>query len=380
MKVVQLFFISLLFGIAINSAGQVTFILESLPQSTPKGSSFYLAGSINGWIPGDNELLFTQNNEGVLSLTIDSVAYPFDFKLCRGTWASVEVDSLGRDIPNRTYHDSLGQVIKMKVGNWRDRIQPKQVVSTASSNVHFTPTSIEIPYLKKRRTVRVYFPPNYSTQQAFPVIYMFDGQNIFDASTSFAGEWRVDEILDSLYYHRGFSCIVVAIYHAESDRITEYTPWPNAEKVGGDGQKFARFIVKDLKPYIDRHYRTNPDREHTIIIGSSLGGLMSLYLALEYPDVFGKAGIFSPSLWWSEKAFEQITKYKKKRFQKLYMLGGEKESEKMIQDLRRAESLLKESGFGDNELNIKVYSDGNHSEWFWSREFPRAINWLFEIE
>ncbi len=359
------------------TSAQVTFILKYIPANTPLDSYFFLAGTINKWVPNDSEYQFSADEYGQLVLNLDSVPSSFEYKICRGSWTSVEVDSLGRDIPNRLYVDSIGSQIFIKVHSWRDLIPQQQIASTASTNVFFTPTSIEIPQFKRRRTVRVYFPPNYSSRQAYPVIYMFDGQNVFDASTSFAGEWKVDETLDSLYHRRNFACIVVAVYHGEGDRINEQTPWPNDEKMGGDGAKFAQFFVKDLKPYIDKYYRTFPDRDNTIIMGSSLGGLMALYMALQYPEVFGKAGVFSPSLWWSEKAFEQMAKFKKRRTQKIYILGGEQESDALISNLERAEEILKEVGFDESELNVRIVPDGHHSEWFWAREFPDAIKWLF---
>jgi predicted alpha/beta superfamily hydrolase len=359
--------------------GQVTFILKSIPQDTPRNQSFFLAGTLNKWVPNNPEYQFKNDELGRLSLTLESVPDTFEYKICRGGWNSVEVDSMGRDIANRIYVDSLGELVVLDIKAWRDRINPRQLTSTASPNVFFTPTSIEIPQLKRRRTVRVYFPQNYSSNQGFPVIYMFDGQNIFDASTSFAGEWRVDETLDSLFRTRTFGAIVVAIYHGEAERINEYTPWPNDQKVGGDGAQMARFIVRDLKPYIDRHYRTLPDRDNTAIIGSSLGGLMALYTALEYPEVFGMAGVFSPSLWWSEKAFEQMTRFRKRRFQKIYMLGGEKESETLVPNILRAEEILRAAGYDERELNVKIAPDGRHSEWFWAREFPDALKWLFGL-
>jgi predicted alpha/beta superfamily hydrolase len=203
---------------------------------------------------------------------------------------------------------------------------------------------------------------------------------MFDAATSFSGEWGVDETLDSLFENKGLGCIVVAIYHGEEERLNEYTPWANDNKVGGDGAKFARFVVRDLKPYIDKYYRTLPNRENTIIIGSSLGGLMAIYTALEYPEVFGKVGVFSPSLWWSEKAFEQMEKFKKKHFQKIYMYGGEKESESLVPNIHRAEELLKNAGYSENELIINIAPDGRHNEFYWGREFPEALMWLFGIK
>lgn len=370
----------ILVSLSATLFAQVTFILKSLPEDTPRDSKFYLAGMLNKWQPNHPDYEFTEDNLGRLSLTLEAVPDTFEYKICRGDWTSVEVDSAGRDIANRLYVESLGNTIVLDIKNWRDRINPRQLVSTASKSVFFTPTSIEIPQLNRRRTVRVYFPPNYSSSQGFPVIYMFDGQNLFDASTAFAGEWRVDEVMDSLFERRGLGCIVVAIYHGEDERLNEYTPWPNDDKVGGDGAKFARFIVRDLKPYIDKYYRTLPDRNNTIIMGSSLGGLMALYTALEYPKVFGKAGVFSPSLWWSEEAYTQIEKFRKRQFQKIYLYGGEKESESLIPNIDRAEKMLQEVGFSENEIFKSIAPDGRHNEYYWGREFPEALKWMFGIQ
>lgn len=379
MKRILLLIVAIGLTIAITQ-GQVTFILKSTPEDTPRSSRFYLAGMLNEWQPNLSDYEFKVDEFGRLSLTLQTVPDTFEYKICRGHWTSIEVDNKGRDIPNRLYVDSLGNSIVLTVENWRDRMDPKQMVSTASKSVFFTPTSIEIPQLKRRRSVRVYFPPNYSSSQGFPVIYMLDGQNIFDASTSFSGEWGVDEVLDSLFENKGLGCIVVAIYHGEEERLNEYTPWPNTEKIGGDGDKFARFIVRDLKPYIDKYYRTIPNRDNTIIVGSSLGGLLALYTALEYPAVFGKVGVFSPSLGFSNKSFEQIEKFKKKHFQKIYVYGGEKEGEDLVSNIKKAEELLKEIGFSENELIVNIAPDGRQNEYYWGREFLVTLKWFFGIK
>lgn len=361
----------------LTASSQVTFILNSIPNDTPEGSELYLAGSLNKWAPDHPDYKFTLDDLGRLSLTIKSVPDTFDYKICRGTWPSVEVDSAGKDLPTRLYVDSLGNRIKLDIEQWRDMLKPRDLVSTANSNVFFTPTSIEIPRLNRRRTVRVYFPPDYSSRQGFPVIYMLDGQNAFDASTSFSGEWNIDETLDSLHFSRGFSCIVVAVYHGEKHRLNEYTPWTNDNDEGGDGDRFARFLAKDLKSYIDDNYRTLPGKDYTMIMGSSLGGLMALYTALEYPKVFGKAAIFSPNLEWSEESFEQIEKFRKRRFQKIYISVGEKEDRKTISNVNKAKKLLKEAEFDKRELKVRIVPGGRHSEWFWGEEFPVAAKWLF---
>lgn len=360
------------------AGAQVSLEIETLPSKTPAKDTIFLASSLNNWSTTDKTYIFKSNSKGRLSLTINSPIDSFEYKLCRGNWATVEVDSLGKDVRNRYYSTTLGNKIEIKVIGWRD-LSPKRK-STVTKGVSFMPTNIEIPQLNRRRTIRMYFPPDYSSGRRFPVIYMHDGQNLFDDATSFAGEWKVDEILDSLYTYHHFSCIVVGIYNGESHRLDELTPWRNDSlNFGGEGDKYAKFIVKTLKPFIDSHYRSLSDRENTVIMGSSMGGLMSLYMALEYPDVFGMAGIFSPSLWVSTKSFEMIQKYNLKKIQKLYLISGAKEGGLTVYNTLKADSLLRSVGFDENYLRCNIPKDGQHSEWFWSREFGDAIKYLFNL-
>lgn len=376
----KLLFVLVMVGLSASLFGQVTFVLKSIPDDTPRDSKFHLVGTINDWQPNLSEFEFTEGDFGSLSLTLKDVPDTLEYKICRGDWISVEVDSVGKDIDNRTYVDSIGSMVMLSIPNWRDRINPKQLVSTASKNVFFTPTSIEIPQLDRRRTVRVYFPPNYSSRQGFPVVYLLDGQNVFDKSTAIADEWQVDEAMDSLFQKRGLGCIVIAIYHGEDQRLNEYTPWANANKEGGDGEKFAKFIVRDLKPYIDKYYRTVPDRNNTIIVGSSMGGLMALYMALEYPKVFGKAAVFSPTLSWSSEIFTKIEKFKKRNFQQIYLYAGKQEKSPMVRDVKKANRLLKDVGFSENELMLNLEPFGRNSELYWGREYPKAIRWFFKLK
>ena len=356
-------------------------VLDSLPVNTPIQDTIYFASSVNDWDTKNSDFIFKADNSGRLSLTLPKDADSIEYKICRGSWSNVEANVNGTDIPNRYYAKADNDTAFIKISAWRDLVPKKQMASTATKSVRFLPTIFEIPQLNRKRTIRLYLPPNYSTGGLFPVIYMHDGQNLFDNATSFAGEWKVDEILDSLYTYRGFSAIVVAIYNDEKERINEYSPWKNDSLgIGGDGDKYVKFIVNTLKPFIDRHYRTLSGRENTAIIGSSMGGLISLYAALEYPDVFGKAAIFSPSLWFSPKMNTYLQKYKRKKVQHLYFLAGEKEGIGMVEDLNSTLELLKNAGFDDEYyVKTKIAPDGRHAEWFWSREFGETIRYLFKF-
>jgi len=376
---------SILFFVAIAASLNYSFsqviVLDSLPSNTPKNDTIYLASSLNEWDTHSSSFVFKPYSSAKFILNLPEGFDSFEYKICRGSWLNVEVNANGADIPNRYFVKTENDTAFINICAWRDLVPKKQMVSTATKSVRFLPTIFEIPQLNRKRTIRLYLPPNYSTGGLFPVIYMHDGQNLFDNATSFAGEWKVDEILDSLYTYRGFSAIVVAIYNDEKERINEYSPWKNDSLgIGGDGDKYVKFIVNTLKPFIDRHYRTLSGRENTAIMGSSMGGLISLYAALEYPDVFGKAAIFSPSLWFSPKMNIYLQKYKRKKVQQLYFLVGEKEGVGMVEDLNRTLELLKNAGFDDEYyVKTKIAPDGRHAEWFWSREFGEAIRYLYKF-
>jgi len=244
--------------------------------------------------------------------------------------------------------------------------------STASKNV--STFTIEAPQLKTSKKIRIYLPYNYSKEinKKYSVIYMHDAQNLFDAKTSFSGEWNVDEKLDSLKAR----VIVVGIDHGNDKRIDELTPFKNEKYGGGNADQYLDFIVKTLKPYIDKNYRTKTKAKNTIIMGSSLGGLVSFYGALKYPEVFGKAGVFSPSFWFSKDIYAFAEKQSKIKT-KIYFLAGDKESDDMVNDLHKMERLLDTKRCYCLHLNkTKIVTGGEHNEKLWRDGFVKAILWL----
>ncbi len=161
--------------------------------------------------------------------------------------------------------------------------------STASTNVTtFEIFSLELKFQKK---IWVYLPKDYNNStKSYPVIYMQDAQNLFDNKTSFVGEWEVDETLNKM----NAQLIVIGIEHGNEKRMDELTPYKNEKYGGGNGDNYLKFIVETLKPKVDSIYRTKSNVKNTAIFGSSLGGLISFYGVLKYPEVFGKTGVFSP--------------------------------------------------------------------------------------
>lgn len=253
--------------------------------------------------------------------------------------------------------------------------------STAAKNVSIIDNEFVIPNLNTiSHKVWVYLPPNYSkTTKKYPVIYMHDGQNLFDNATSYIGEWEVDEILNNLYKNTGKGFIIVGIENGGTERIHEYTPWKNEKYGGGKGAVYIDFIVNTLKPYIDATYRTKSQQKYTGLIGSSLGGLISYYGGLKYPTVFGKIGALSTSFWFSNKVEDFTKEYGNQKNVKLFLLVGGQEGEDMVSGTNRMKKLLLKTGFKKKHLKAKINPEGKHSEAFWKSEFLKVIAWLYKI-
>jgi len=249
---------------------------------------------------------------------------------------------------------------------------------TAAENVVVMDEEFYMPQFNRYRRIWLYLPPDYETSgKDYPVLYMHDGQNLFDAATSFAGEWEVDETLNDLFADGKDVPIVVGIDNGGGDRIDEYTPWPNQNYGGGDGDLYTQFIVETLKPYIDENYRTKPDRENTGVMGSSLGGLISHYISIKYQDVFSMSGIFSPSYWFNDSVYDFTFNTGKLHDMNLYIMGGSAESGGLVDEMMAMTDTLMAAGFQEDEMALKVVPGGQHNEALWRQEFGDAYNWLF---
>ena len=253
--------------------------------------------------------------------------------------------------------------------------------STASKNVSIIKKEFIIPNLNKiSHKIWVYLPPDYkNTSKKYPVIYMHDAQNLFDKSTSYAGEWEVDESLNNLLKKTGKGFIIVAVENGGKERINEYTPWPHKKYGGGKGAVYIDFIVHTLKPYIDTNYRTKKQAKNTTLMGSSLGGLISYYGGLKYPKIFGKIGALSTSFWFSDKVKDFTKEHGNLKKTKLFLLVGGKEGQGMDTDTRNMEDLLIKTGFKSSNLKVKINAEGGHNEAFWRSEFLEIVKWLNTI-
>jgi len=252
-------------------------------------------------------------------------------------------------------------------------ISTKNIAQQSTASKQISTFTVEASQLQTSKKIWVYLPKSYSSSdKKYPVIYMHDAQNLFDSTTSYAGEWNVDEKLDSI----NAQVIVIGIEHGNDKRMEELTPYKNEKYGGGNADTYLEFIVKTLKPQIDRTYRTKTKARNTIIMGSSLGGLVSYYAVIKYPKIFGKAGIFSPSFWFSDKIYDLANENKKMKT-KIYFLAGDKESDDMVSDLNKMETIVNQKRCSCLNLTKKVIvKNGEHNEKLWRDGFSNAVKWL----
>ncbi|MDJ0646404.1 MAG: glycoside hydrolase family 31 protein [Flavobacteriaceae bacterium] len=355
---------------------QVTFIVNQLPENHDYKESIYISGDFEGWTGGIEAYKLKQKDKSyTISLPLNEGTTLYKFTL--GSWQTVERDENGNQTDNRAYKfQKANDTVFVKIASWVESGSGKK--STASKNVSVLSETFKIPQLDRERRVWVYLPPGYkNSMERYPVLYVHDGQNVFDKITSYAGEWGIDESLNSLFRTKNFKMIVVGIDNGGDKRMTEYSPWDNERFGKGEGASYVKFIVKDLKPYIDKNFRTLTDHKNTGIMGSSMGGLISHYAGLAYPQVFGKVGVFSPSFWYSNEAFAFAKSKSKLDNVHMYFLMGGKEGDRMIPDMNRMIDLMKQEGFNQANIYKKIVDDGKHNEQFWQQEFKEAILWLF---
>jgi predicted alpha/beta superfamily hydrolase len=381
----QLFFLVLLFAGTLVAHGQLTLNVTSIPVNTPAGANIHAVGTFNNWNPGDASKILSPLGAGQYQIVINPPAGEVKFKFTRGSWATVEGNAGGTYLPDRVFNYS-GQptTLNLSIQSWED-LGTSGGNGTAAPNVQILDNAFYLPQLNRNRRIWLYLPPDYQTSaKKYPVLYMQDGQNLFDQSTSFSGEWEVDESLNELHTQGDWGCIVVGIDNGGQYRIDEYSPWVNPQYGGGQGDSYVEFIVNTLKPYIDANFRTLPGRQTTGIAGSSLGGLIAMYAFSERQDVFAKAGVLSPAFWFAgNESANHVATHLKQGNSRVYFLSGADEenngsqSNYVVEDMQAVDIALSTAGFSASERLLNVVADGKHAEWFWAREFPDVYEWLF---
>ena len=254
---------------------------------------------------------------------------------------------------------------------------PEPKPATASANVRLL-APFKMTGLNRSRQVRLYLPPDYHlSQQRYPVLYLHDGQNVFDEATAYAGEWGVDETLNQLAAQGWLKLIVVAVDNGGEHRMQEYSGWDNPRFGKAEGEAYINFIRNELKPYVDRHFRTLPEAADTGIMGSSMGGLISHYALFNRPGTFSKAGIFSPSYWYSEAVYAKTNMQVLPKQSRISLLVGTKEGREMVSNTLKMADLLRSQGLANAQLSVKVVPEAEHNEAFWRSEFADAVLYLF---
>lgn len=249
-------------------------------------------------------------------------------------------------------------------------------ITKTEAQKRFSTFEIDAPQLQTKKKIWVYLPLNYEkSNKKYPVIYMHDAQNLFDAKASYAGEWNIDETLDSLKA----KVIFIGIEHGNEKRIDELTPYKNEKYGGGNADAYLEFIVKTVKPHIDATYRTKTNAKNTGIWGSSLGGLVSFYAALQYPKVFGKVGCFSPAFWFNRNELNDLMQKTEKFKTKIYFLCGDNEGDAdVVPDMENVVKWVNSMRCECKKLNKSVIiKGGQHNEKLWRENFKNAYLWLF---
>lgn len=239
---------------------------------------------------------------------------------------------------------------------------------------------VHSPQLGNERDLLVYLPPSYAHGDArYPVLYMHDGQNLFDPQTSFAGEWEVDQTLEA-GSAEGLEAIVVALPNMGAQRNDEYSPFQDPKNGGGRGELYLSFIVDTVKPLVDGAFRTLPGAEDTGIAGSSLGGLISLYGFFRHRAVFGFAGVMSPALWFADRAVLEWVDAQPYVGGRIYIDVGMREGKGTVEDVLRLRDLLEAKGYRNLEdLLCVVDTAGDHSERAWARRLGRELSFLLGL-
>ena len=238
--------------------------------------------------------------------------------------------------------------------------------------------------LEPRHDLLVYVPPGYegSQQHRYPVLYMQDGQNLFDPETSFipGNYWRLGETADALIATGDIEpLLIVGIYNTGVRRIDEYTPVADQRLGGGHADAYGRMMVEELKPFVDARYRTLPGAENCGIGGSSLGGLVSLYLGLQYPSEFSRLAVLSPSIWWRNRAIlKTVALLTEKPALHIWLDMGTKESARAIAEARMLRDALISKGWQqDADLAYNEVEGGEHTESAWAERAAPMLRFLF---
>ncbi len=339
----------------------------------------FLAGNFNSWKTRDERFRMEKLADGHYRFEFSSShpkGQPLEYKYVKGGWESEELTADGRPTVNRRMDISKAK-ISDTVPRWKSHANWYD--PGFYPDVQIVAKKFSLPQLRRRRRISILLPYNYKvSKKRYPVLYLQDGQNLFEEDAPH-GTWGVDKQLAALAQHGKGDFIVVGIDHGGNERIQEYLPYKNLKWGDGLGREYASFLAETLKPYIDKNFRTLPDRKNTAIGGSSMGGIISIYAGLMFPKTYSKFMIFSPSLWISPHIFSESERLAGLNDTKIYLYAGGNEGANMVSNSKKFTEMLARRGMNTAFLNIRLEIDplGHHNEHRWGREFPKAAEWLF---
>jgi predicted alpha/beta superfamily hydrolase len=365
-------------GVQTLVFAQVTVLFKTgnIPPFKTAAKEIYLAGDFNNWNPADTAWKLQSGPQGGYQRVKSMPAGKYNFKAAKGSWDRVECGSGGAYMDNRAISILHDTTIVLNIADWQDNYPAAVKKHTASANVHIISENFNIPQLNRQRRVWIYLPANYATShKKYPVIYMHDGQNLFDEYTSGFGEWGIDELLDKMRVKD--QCIIIGIDHGGEYRMSEYNPYDS--KYGkGRGDDYVDFLVKTLKPYIDKHYRTKTGAKYTTVAGSSMGGLISLYAVIKYPNVFGNAGVFSPAFWIAPGIYPFAQQTKLFQNVRFYFVCGDIEDDTMVANMQKMAAIIRAKGISAANTPVVIIKGAKHNETQWNNDFPAFYNWLIQ--
>ncbi|MBF9251865.1 histidine kinase [Pontibacter sp. 172403-2] len=366
----------LLIPYSFSALGQsVTFILQS--PNLPDTSKVYITGSapqLGNWNPAGVEMKHTGNHtwQKQLQLPQNSIEYKYTL----GSWAQEGTDAAGQPLQNFTINIANDTVIQDEVNNWKIGEKPPVAGGiTGTVKYHRNLKGKGIP----SRDLVVWLPPDYDTakNKRYPVLYMHDGQNIFDpATSSFGNEWRIDETADSLIKAGAIEPVIVVGIYNTPDRSDEYTP-------GKQANAYMNFVVNTVKPLIDQTYRTKSGRKYTATGGSSAGGIVAFMLAWEHPDVFSKAICMSPAFKIEDIDYvDNVLAYQGKKKPLFFYIdnGGIALENKLQPGVDQMLAALKAKGYQEGkDFYWQKAPQARHSETAWAKRMPVALKLLFPM-
>jgi len=371
----------------------VEFVVTA-PAATPAGASLYVAGNLEElgeWRPDGVELEAGDDSRHRARVVVPRDAQ-LEFKVTRGTWAEVEKGEGGVEIPNRRHRAEADATLEIAVASWADAGVRSTVTGTLERHPGFGARSG-----LRARPIHVWLPDLYAQRPElrFSVLYMHDGQNLFDATRSFSGgEWHVDETCDRLMRAGAIRPLIVVGIENTRDRMAEYTPTSDARRpIGGRAAEHARMVLDEVKPFVDGRYRTLSDRDHTFVGGSSLGGLVSLHLLHAHADVFGGAAALSPALTWDREWMRREWERAPPRLPvRLWIDIGTREgsldagpgesagirTREWIAGLRAFAATLERTGLRrDVDFAAREIEGARHTERAWAARFEEVARFLF---